>query len=135
MDTKTFLKPETLQLRNRVGRSMSVDVQCLKHRNRYYVILMTTRDLPGNQLLKSAEHLARQLIERLGVSPHDVDFIQYQQGEEPEWLRWRFQWVGNSPLQAASYPIKPSSQQSFLTPLFREGVTCSLAKQQVQDVA
>jgi len=129
------LAPETVQLCNRVGRPLSVDVQCLSYRNRYYVVLMARQDLPGNQLLKNAEHLARQLIECMGVAPSDVDFIQYQPREEPEWLRWRFQWVGNSPLNAVSYPINVSSQQSFLLPLLSEGVTKSLASFSEQAVA
>jgi len=129
------LAPETVQLCNRVGRPLSVDVQCLSYRNRYYVVLMARQDLPGNQLLKNAEHLARQLIECMGVAPSDVDFIQYQPREEPEWLRWRFQWVGNSPLKAVSFPINASSQQSFLLPLLNHGVKKSLASFNEQAVA
>lgn len=135
MNNMPSLRPEAVQLCNRVGRPLNVDVQCLSYRNRYYVVLMARQDLPGNQLLKNAEHLARQLIDCMGVSPSDVDFIQYQPREEPEWLRWRFQWVGNSPLKAASYPINSSSQKSFLQPLLSEGVTKSLASFNEQAVA
>ena len=135
MNNVTSLTPETIQLRSRVGRPLSVDVQCLSYRNRYYLVLMARQDLPGNQLLKNAEHLARQLIECMGVSPDDVDFIQYQPREEPEWLRWNFQWVGSSPLKALSHPINASSQQSFLLPLLEGGETRSLASFSEQAVA
>lgn len=117
---------ETLSLKNRVGCEVDVDVVRLQYRQRDYVILKTTQNLPARHLLKSAEHFAHQLLALMAVTPEDVDFIQYQPGEEPEWLRWGFQWVGQTPLKPISYGLTAASQKSFLEPLLSQGQPVSI---------
>lgn len=117
---------ETLQLHNRLSRLVKVTLSCFVRDGRYGVILVATPEFPARQLNNSAEHLAYQLVQRLNVAPQDVDFIQYQPGEEPEWLRWRFQWVGSSPLQGKSLPLNQASCEAFVLPLLVEGEMVSL---------
>lgn len=120
---------ETLQLHNRLGRLAKVTLSCFSRDGRYSVILVATPEFPARQLNNSAEHLAYQLVQRLNhVAPHEVEFIQYQPGEEPAWLRWRFQWVGSSPLQGKSLPLNQSSYEGFILPLLVEGEMVSLRR-------
>jgi hypothetical protein len=117
---------ETLQLHNRLSRLVSVTLRCFERDGRYSIILVATPEFPARQLNNSAEHLAYQLVQRLGVPPEQVDFIQHQPGEEPEWLRWRFQWVGSSPIQGKSLPLNQSSYEAFVLPLLAEAEIVSL---------
>ncbi|WP_439134245.1 hypothetical protein, partial [Pseudomaricurvus sp.] len=130
-----LFETETVQLQNRLSRLVDVKLRCFAYNNRYCVILVASQRFPARQLNNSAEHLAYQLVQRLNVAPEDVDFIQYQPGEEPEWLRWRFQWVGTSPLQAKSLPLSSTSLESFVMPILAEGEMFSLIAGSVPAVA
>lgn len=129
------LKTESVQLQNRLSRLVNVNLRCFTYKGRYSVFLVASQEFPARQLNNSAEHLAYQLIQRLDAAPEDVDFIQFQPGEEPEWLRWRFQWVGTSPLQAKSLPLGPTALESFVMPILAEGEMFSLLSGQVPRVA
>lgn len=117
---------ETLQLHNRLSRLVKVTLCCFARDGRYTIILVATPEFPARQLNNSAEHLAYQLVQRLNVAPQEVEFIQYQPGEEPEWLRWRFHWVGSSPLQGKSVSLNQSSYEGFVLPLLVEGEMVAL---------
>lgn len=129
------LKTESVQLQNRLSRLVNVKLRCFTHNGRYCVFLVASQEFPARQLNNSAEHLAYQLIQRLNAAPEDVDFIQFQPGEEPEWLRWRFHWVGTSPLQGKSLPLGPASLESFVIPILSEGEMFSLLSGQIPQVA
>lgn len=122
----TPFQTETLQLHNRLSRLVKVTLGCLRRDGRYSIILVATPEFPARQLHNSAEHLAYQLVQRLDVAPQEVEFLQYQPGAEPEWLRWSFQWVGSSPLQGKRLPLNRSSCEAVVLPLLEEGEQVSL---------
>lgn len=135
MNTSISFETESVPLQNRLGRLINVELSCFTHGARYCVILNSTADFPARQMSKSAEHLAYQIILRLGVNPNDVDFVQYQPGEQPEWLRWRFQWVGQSPLHGKSSPVNAGFEERFIKPLMSRGQRFSLMSGKVPAVA
>jgi len=129
------LQVESVQLQNRIGRLISVNLQCILHCGRYCVIMQSTPELPARQMSKSAEQLAHQIIQRLGIDPETADFLQCQPKEEPEWLRWRFQWVGQSPLQGKSHPVNSTFETRVLKPMLEEGETFSITARNIPYVA
>jgi hypothetical protein len=129
------LQMESVQLQNRIGRLISVNLQCIVHDGRYCVVIQSTPELPSRQMSKSAEQLAHQIIQRLDVDPESVDFLQCQPGEEPEWLRWRFQWVGQSPLQGKSHPVNSTFEARVLKPMLDDGKTFSITASTIPYVA
>lgn len=135
MNTQIPFEAESVQLQNRLGRLVAVTLRCFVRDGRYSVILVASNEFPARQLTNSAEHLAYQLTQRLEVPPEKVDFIQFQPGEEPEWFRWSFQWVGTSPLQGKSLPMSSASCETFLMPLLAEGKMVSLLGGRASEVA
>ncbi len=135
MTISNSLQVESVLLQNRIGRLIPVNIQCLVHRGRYSVIMQSTPDLPARQMSKSAEQLAHQVIQKLAVDPANVDFFQCQPGESPEWLRWSFQWVGQSPLQGKNYAVNPALEERILKPLLDEGETFSINADNIPYVA
>ncbi len=127
--------PEVVELQNRLGRIVPVELSCFVFRKRYCVILHASAAVPARQLSKSAEHIAHQVVCRLNVPAELVDFFQFQPGEEPEWLRWSFQWVGVSPLKGRCLDVNTNFQQSYLEPLFSRGRVFSLQHDRVPEVA
>ncbi|MGH1370551.1 MAG: hypothetical protein ACRBBW_00845 [Cellvibrionaceae bacterium] len=135
MTISNSLQVESVLLQNRIGRLIPVNIQCLFYNGRYSVILQATPDLPARQMSKSAEQLAHQVIQKLAVDPASVDFFQCQPGEEPEWLRWSFQWVGQSPLHGKNYSVNPALEERILKPLLEKGETFSINAKSIPCVA
>ncbi|NIB40111.1 hypothetical protein HBA55_10965 [Pseudomaricurvus alkylphenolicus] len=129
------LQLDHLQLQDRLSRLIPVQLCCLVYRKRYTVILVASQEMPARRLSKSAEHIAHQLVQKLGARPAEVDFLQYQPGEEPEWLRWRFQWVGMSPLKGECIAVNEASRSRYLEPLLSGGQPFSLLNGEVPAVA
>ncbi len=137
----TMLMPfetETLLLQNRLGRLVPVALRCFHHHRGVCVVLVATPDFPARQLTNSAEHLAYQLFQRLSeycqqqdascrLNAEDVEFIQFHPADEPEWLRWRLQWAGSSPIHLDSVPLTQASREGFLQPILAKGQSFSLA--------
>ena len=91
---------ESVRLQNRLGRLVDVDVCCLNLGQRFVVILQAAEGAPAALIGKNAEHFAFQLREKLSATPEQLDFLQVNHGDDDRWLRWRFQWAGNTPLKA-----------------------------------
>ena len=129
------LQTESVQLQNRIGRLISVNLQCFLYDGRYWVILQSSPEFPARQMSKSAEHLAHQLVQRLGVNPDSVEFLQCQPGETPEWLRWSFTWVGQSPLNGKNSAVKGTFEKRVLQPILEEGQAFSIKSDSIPQVA
>ena len=128
MSMNLSLAPDVVHLQNRLGRLTPVSLNCFVFRDRYCVILRASREFPARQLSNSAEHLAHQIVARLGVAPEQVDFFQWQPGDHPEWLRWAFQWVGRSPLKGRCEAVSAGLFGSYLRPLQQQGHRFSLLR-------
>lgn len=135
MNILDSLQMESVQLQNRIGRLILVNIQCITHAGRYCVIVQSTADIASRQLTKSAEQLAHQIVKRLSLEPELVDFIQCQPGEDPEWLRWRFQWVGQSPLQGKHHGVDKGFEDRVLKPMLSEGNIVSFIGDNIPFVA
>lgn len=105
---------ESVHLQNRLGRLVEVDVCCLANRDRRIVILKAPQGSASVMIGKSVEHFAFQLREKLGVEGSLIEFWQDTQGDDDTWLRWCFQWSGNSPLQSRAEPLPLSARRQLL---------------------
>ncbi len=71
-------------------------------------------------MVKNAETFAFQLREFFALDPRQFDLIEVRLQEEPALLRWRFEWVGYSPLSPRSEPVSASQAQGLLNLLQAE---------------
>lgn len=101
-------------LNNRLGQRVQLQSCHLHHHNRDYVFVI----VPGqatNFVSKNAEPFAFQLREFFAVDSHRFELIEVRNpGVNTELIRWRFDWVGHSPLAARSEHILSSAQRSML---------------------
>lgn len=140
---KISFAPETLFLENRSGRMVPVSLNVFLHGQRCYVVLRASEGLPTRQLSKSAEHLAYQLVARFQLEPECVEFYQYHSGasagnaaeNSAEWLRWRFHWVGGTPIQGRCEPVSDGFLERVLKPVFQQGHKLNLQPKVEADVA
>ncbi|NHN39280.1 hypothetical protein G8764_18395 [Pseudomaricurvus alcaniphilus] len=118
---------EVVQLRDRTGRPLTLDVSCRYYQRRYALIVVSRDNLPARQLAKNAEHIAHQLMQQLQIDPAQVDFFQYHAGQCPVWRRWRFRWVGLSPLLISDEPLDESAKAVYLRRLLQDGRSINLS--------
>ncbi len=105
---------ESVRLQNRLGRLVDIDVCCVGLGQRYAVILRAAEGVPAVLISKNAEHFAYQLREKLAVDAVQIDFLQVNLGDDTHWLRWRFQWAGNTPLKAHCEPMTDKARKNFI---------------------
>ena len=127
------LKPVTVGLNNRLGRPVDLEVQCLEHRNSYYLFLIPGQDIHPKQLTKSAEHFAFQLVQRLAVKPEEVRFFYLDRlgkldsdgSPLPQWRQLLFKWVEGNPVYTGDRVLTATAIEAYLAPVLTQGVDCS----------
>ncbi len=124
---------ESILLQNRLGRLVDIEVCCFANRDRRVVILKAPHGAASVMIGKSIDHFAFQLCQKLRVDGEQIVFLQAITDDE-SWLRWSFQWSGNSPLCSRSEPVSLVARQKILASyLHRELVPMRLCA--VADVA
>lgn len=121
MDLADLLKLQTVALTDRTARPMLLDAGCILYRQRFTLIVAVPTGQPPRQLVKSAEHAACQLLQLLQLDSSKVDFLHFQPSATPQWRRWRFRWVGSSPLMIADEALTESALQGYLQRLLNCG--------------
>jgi len=104
-----------MELENRLGQQVLVGVTHLPTASRDYVFLGINGHQASSLVGKNAEHFAFQLRERFDIDPHRFEMIEFRMaGDEPCLWRWRFEWVGFSPLSAKGEAVASVQQQHKL---------------------
>ncbi len=106
---------QTVDLENRLGQLVQLDVALVPAEARDYVFISAPAHQAAGFIGKNAEHFAFQLCQRLQLDPRRFELVEFRTGgESPCLWRWRFEWVGYSPLAGRSEAVTSASQQQLL---------------------
>lgn len=93
-------------LNNRLGQPVSLSVCHLQFQGRDYVMVVAPTQHASSFVGKNAEPFAFQLRERFELDARRFELVEVRETADGLHLyRWRFEWVGNSPLSARSEEI------------------------------
>ena len=108
---QAFVIPfKTLPLLNRLGMDIEVDVLILEAVQTLQVVICANKNHHRSTIPKNIEHIAFQLNKQLNVNGDKTfSLIEYRNRQAPQWLQWRFNWVGNTPLEGESHEL-PKNQ-------------------------
>lgn len=116
-----------ITLNNRLGQGVQLQVCQLAHHGRDYVFVIDPNQA-ANFISKNAEPFAFQLREHFNVDPRRFELIEVRNPHATmQLIRWRFEWVGHSPLSARSEHIVSNSQRSILLGLLGEDDVAAVA--------
>jgi hypothetical protein len=110
-------------LANRLGQALELAVAHSQAFGREYVFVTALAQQASSLVAKNAEHFAFQLRELFKLDARRFEMVELR-GDvtNPQFWRWRFEWVGNSPLSARCEVISSNSQHNqFLTLLNIQG--------------
>lgn len=117
---------ELLRLNNRLSQPIDIKVLCRQLNGRFDVLIETDSLGATRRLEKSSEHIAHQIVDRLGAKPEDVSIVLHQSGKPTGWWRWCFQWVGNSPLKSSFVELTVAAQERLLARVLTQGSVFSM---------
>lgn len=105
----------SIELFNRLGQSIELAVQHMQVFGREYVFVAALTQQASSLVAKNAEHFAFQLRELFQLDARRFEMIELR-GELTAlaFWRWRFEWVGVSPLSPRSEIISSSNQHHQL---------------------
>lgn len=113
-----FATIEQLSLTNRLGQPVVLGISFLPGAKRDTLFVCAPRQQASSLFGKNAEQFIFQLMDRLPLDPERLDLIEVRGTEQaPEFWRWRFNWVGRSPLAPRSEPVTSSGSQAALLAL------------------
>lgn len=103
-------------LHNRLGQEVRLGVFHSHFQGRDYVFVVAPSQQASSFVGKNAEPFAFQLRELFALDARRFELIEVRdQGDATHLYRWRFEWVGNSPLSARSEEItSPGLRASLL---------------------
>lgn len=100
-------------LNNRLGQRVQLHACHLHHHGRDYVFVVVPNQA-ANFVSKNAEPFAFQLREYFALDSRRFELIEVRNpGIETQLIRWRFEWVGHSPLSARSEHVLSSTQRAM----------------------
>lgn len=102
-------------LTNRLGQLVNLGVCHLQYQGRDYVFVAAPTQQASSFVGKNAEPFAFQLREMFALDARRFELIEVRDMENAAHLfRWRFEWVGNSPLSARSEEINSPGLRAIL---------------------
>ena len=105
-------------LNNRLGQEVRLGVCHFQYQGRDYVFVTAPTQQASSFVGKNAEPFAFQLREKFALDARRFELIEVRDtGDATRLLRWRFEWVGNSPLSARSEEINSPGLRSTLLQL------------------
>lgn len=98
-------------LQNRLGQQVELAVYHTQASGREYVFVAVASQQASSLVAKNAEHFAFQLRDFFSIDARRMELIEMR-GEHSnyQFVRWRFEWVGNSPLSPRSEVVSPSHE-------------------------
>ena len=104
---------ETLILLNRLDMQIAVDIFTVTLKDKLIVVIKANKSHHKSTIAKNIEHFAFQLKERFHQESLLFSLVEYCDREEEEWRQWRFNWVGNTPLESESYRLSTANSQAI----------------------
>ncbi|WP_331346385.1 hypothetical protein [Cellvibrio sp. UBA7661] len=115
-------------LNNRLGQSVHLGVCHFHYQGRDYVFVVAPTQQASSFVGKNAEPFAFQLREKFGLDPRRFELIEVRESVDATHLyRWRFEWVGNSPLSARSEEINSPGLRAALFELLEPAAVAATA--------
>lgn len=103
---------------NRLGQALELAVAHAQAFGREYVFVAPLAQQASSLVAKNAEHFAFQLRELFKLDARRFEMVELRGDSiNPQLWRWRFEWVGNSPVSARCEAITSHSQQNQLLTL------------------
>ena len=108
---------------NRLGQALQLSAYHTQAYGREYVFVATLAQHASSLVAKNAEHFAFQLREMFDIDARRFEMVELRgDSNNPELFRWRFEWVGNTPLSARCEAISsPGQHKQFLALLNIQG--------------
>ena len=105
-------------LANRLGQTLELAVCHAQAFGREYVFVAALAQHASSLVAKNAEHFAFQLRELFKLDARRFEMVELR-GDflNPQFWRWRFEWVGNSPLSPKCELISSHSQHNQMLSL------------------
>ena len=101
-----------LTLQNRLGQSVQLAVYHAKAFGREYVFVKSLVNHASSVVAKNAEHFAFQLRELFNSDARRFEMVEVRGESNMHTLhRWRFEWVGASPITPRCELIASENQQ------------------------
>lgn len=102
-----------IQFENRLGQTVDLEVASIEAATRDFIFVRVPGSSASSVVKKNAEHFAFQLRHRFNIAPERFELIELKGDKDSaEFWRWRFEWVGSSPILAGSELVKSAHQQS-----------------------
>jgi|SRR5690606_14149744 len=120
-----------LTLQNRLGQAVELEV-CFRPTDvRDYVFVACLNQRASSMVGKNAQHFAVQLCELFAFEPRRFELIEVRDtGAEQTLWRWRFEWVGRSPMAPKGELIASATQQRLLLDLLNSDEALKLVATQ-----
>lgn len=105
-------------LANRLGQALELSAYHTQVYGREYVFVAPLTQHASSLVAKNAEHFAFQLRDIFNIDARRFEMVELR-GDftNPELWRWRFEWVGNSPLSPRCEAINSPGQRRQLLAL------------------
>ena len=104
-----------LSLQNRLGQDVQLAVRHAQGFGREYVFVVAPTQQASSLVAKNAEHFAFQLRDIFNLDARRMELIEMRGDMDCLQLwRWRFEWVGHSPLSPRCEAVSATHQQSLL---------------------
>lgn len=113
---------------NRLGQSVNLGVCHFPYQGRDYVFVIAPTQHASSFVGKNAEPFAFQLREKFALDARRFELIEVRETAGVTQLyRWRFEWVGNSPLSARSEEITSPALRASLLDLLEPAPVAAMA--------
>jgi hypothetical protein len=104
-----------IELENRLGQKVHLGVTHIPTDARDYVFVTALSQQASSFVGKNADHFAFQLLHRFQLDTKRFELVELRgSAEEQSLWRWRFEWVGNSPLSGRSELVASPAQRQLL---------------------
>lgn len=115
-------------LHNRLGQAVELAVYHRFGFGREYVFVAALTQQLSSIVAKNAEHFAFQLREFFKLDARRFELIEMRGDDgNPEFWRWRFEWVGNSPLSPKCERVSSGNQLAQLSSLVQATPRAAIA--------
>jgi hypothetical protein len=126
MNTENMFENYTLE--NRLGQPVQLSICHKSAQGREYVFVCEVAPYVSSAIAKNAEYFAFQLREIFAIDPRRLEFIELRGSLDlPQVWRWKFEWVGHSPMSQRGEAITSNVQLAQILQLLNLSVQAQSA--------
>jgi len=119
---------ETISVLNRLGMEINIDVAAALIEDGLTLIVRANGEYHRSTVSKNIEQIAFQLKQRFTEKDEPLSVVEYTQPShktsshksvKTEWWQWRFNWVGNTPLDAQRHALSSFAVRTINVEMMR----------------